>query len=316
MGIPLLWPFVSKYLCDGAIKKGMGFGNCTTFASGGAPIAPVIRQTFASLNMPILDAYGLSETSGLFCMSRMNNYVAGAVGPIVVGSECLIDHNDDRDEENQGEICYRGRLAMMGYVNEPKKTTATFDDDGWFHTGDIGYMDEYDCLHITGRIKELLVTAGGENVAPVPVETFIKKRLPALSQAIMIGDKKKYCSILVSIACEEDANGNPTSELQAHAKEVNPSIGTVEEAINDSVWHEYLRAGIKEYNANKKICVSNSSKIQYFQILHKDLSVADGTMSASMKVKRHKLAEVYQKEMDALYGDDAAQPSIAVNPRK
>merc|ERR1712228_436359 len=289
MGIPLLWPFVSKYLCDGAIKKGMGFGNCTTFASGGAPIAPVIRQTFASLNMPIVDAYGLSETAGLFSLSRMNNYVAGAVGPIVVGSEVLLDHVSDRDEDGKGEICYRGRLAMMGYV------------------------DEHDCLHITGRIKELLVTAGGENVAPVPVESFIKKRLPALSQAIMIGDKKKYCSILVSIACEEDANGNPTSELQAHAKEVNPSIGTVEEAINDSVWHEYLRAGIKEYNANKKICVSNSSKIQYFQILHKDLSVADGTMSASMKVKRHKLAEVYAKELDSLYGSN---PSVAVSPRK
>merc|ERR1712204_125255 len=129
------------------------------------------------------------------------------------------------------------------------------------------------------------VTAGGENVAHVPVESFIKKLCPALSQAIMIGDKKKYCSLLVSIACEEDAEGNPTSE-----------------------WHAHLRNAIKEYNGDKSICVSNSSTIKYFQILHKDLSVADGTMSASMKVKRHKLAEVYAREMDALYGD---KPSVA-----
>merc|ERR1712154_94635 len=153
----------------------------------------------------------------------------------------------------------------------------------------------------TGRIKELLVTAGGENVAPVPVEEYIKKRLPALSQAIMIGDKKKYCSIIVSITCEEDTSGYPTSVLQAHAKAVNPKVTTVEEAINDDVWHEYIREGIREYNADKTICVSNSSKIQYFQILHKDLSVPDGTLSASMKIKRHKLMDVYANELNALY---------------
>merc|ERR1712129_599531 len=110
--IPLSWPFVKKYLCDGAIKKAIGFGECSGFISGGAPIANTIRQTFGALNMPILDAYGLSETSGAFCMSRLNNYVVGAVGPICIGSECLIDHQNGRDEQGQGEICYRGRMAM------------------------------------------------------------------------------------------------------------------------------------------------------------------------------------------------------------
>lgn len=310
--IPRLWPFVSKRLCDGKIKKAMGFGDCDTFASGGAPLAPKIRETFAALNMPIVDAYGLSETSGAVCMSRPNNYVPGACGPIAMGSEILIEHKDDRDKTNQGEICYRGRAAMMGYINEIEKTKEAFDDEGWFHSGDIGYIDDYDCLHITGRIKELLVTAGGENVAPVPVETFIKKMCPALSQAVMIGDKRKYCSIIVSIACKED-NGIPTSELEEHAKLINPNVKTVEEAMNDDVWHQYLRKGIQEYNNNQAICVSNSCRIKYFQILHKDLSVHDGTLAASLKIKRHKLYGVYKKEIDALYGDN---PSIAVVLRK
>ena len=150
-------------------------------------------------------------------------------------------------------------------------------------------------------------------MAPVPVENFIKKVCPALSQAVMIGDKKKYCSIVVSIATEEDSDGSPTNQLQPHAKLVNPNVSTVEEAIKDKVWCEYLRKGIQEYNGNKAICVSNSCKIQYFQILHKDLNVADGTLAASLKVKRHKLYAVYKKELDALYGDN---PSIAVVPRR
>ena len=200
---------------------------------------------------------------------------------------------------------------MMGYI-VARKDQKTFDDEGYIHTGDIGYVDKYDCLHITGRIKELLVTAGGENVAPVPVEEYIKKLCPALSQAIMIGDKKKYCSILVSIAVEESGDGVPTNVLQAHAKLVNPNVGTVEQAQNDQMWHEYLRKAIRAYNKDKGICVSNSSRIKYFQILHKDLSVTDGTLAASLKVKRHKVYDVYKKEMDALYGD---KPSVAVDPR-
>ena len=157
------------------------------------------------------------------------------------------------------------------------------------------------------------MSAGGENIAPVPVENYIKEQCPALSQAIMIGDKKKYCAMLLSIACKTDKEENPTSELEAHAKLVNPNVSTVEEAMADPLWHEYIRAGISKYNGDKSICVSNSCKIQYFQILHKDLSVADGTLSASQKLKRHKLQDVYKEEMDALYAD---KPSIAVRPRK
>eukprot|EP01083_Nonionella_stella_P113663 335129_1 len=311
--IPRLWSFVKKVLCDGKIKKGMGFGSCGSYVSGGAPLAPKIRETFAALNMPIVDAYGMSETAGMMAVSLPNNFVPNAVGPVTMGNEIVIDYDPDRDEENHGEICYRGRSAMMGYIHEAEKTSKVFDDEGFIHTGDIGYIDVYDCLHITGRIKELIVTAGGENVAPVPVENYIKAVCPALSQVVMIGDKQKYCSVIVSVACEVGSDGAPTSELQAHAKAINPNIGTVEEAMVDPVWHQYIREGIKKYNSDETICVSNSSRIQYFQLLHQDLCVNNGTMSGSLKVKRHKLYDVYQKEMDSLYGDN---PQIAVVPRK
>ncbi|MCP5107496.1 MAG: AMP-binding protein, partial [bacterium] len=102
---------------------------------------------------------------------------------------------------------------MMGYLHEPQKTGKVFDSEGWLHSGDIGTFKE-NCLFITGRIKELLVTAGGENIAPAPVEFYIKKECPALSQAVMVGDKMKYCSLLVSVATEIDSKGDPTDRLQ------------------------------------------------------------------------------------------------------
>merc|ERR1719499_269879 len=164
--VPLLWDWISRSICDGKLKKAMGFAHCNQFGSGGAPLAPIIRETFAGMNMPIVDMYGLSETAGGISLGRPNNFVPGACGPVILGAELKIDHKQGRDEKKHGEVCYRGRSAMMGYINEIEKTNKTFDEDGFFHTGDVGYIDEYDCLHITGRIKELLVTAGGENVAP------------------------------------------------------------------------------------------------------------------------------------------------------
>jgi len=314
--IPLLWDWLRSAVCDRRIKKAMGFGECHQFGSGGAPLAPIVRETFAALNMAIVDLYGLSETAGAICLSRPNHFVPNACGPVMVGSEIRIDHKDGRDEKSPficGEICYRGRSAMMGYIHEIEKTNRSFDDEGYFRSGDVGYLDDAQCLHITGRIKELLVTAGGENVAPVPVENYIQEQCPALSQCIMVGDGRKYCALLVAIACVADKEENPTSELQGHAKAVSEGVSTVQEARNDALWHQYIRDGIQKYNGNRAICVSNSCKIQYFQILHKDLSVADGTLSASQKLKRHKLAEVYEEEMEALYADE---PSIAVVPRK
>lgn len=148
--VPLLWDWVSRAICDGKFKKAMGFQVCHQFASGGAPLAPNIRETFAALNMPIMDVYGLSETAGGICLTRPNNFVVGACGPVVMGSELIIEHKMERDAKGHGEICYRGRSAMMGYIHEIEKTRKTFDEDGFFHSGDVGYIDEYDCLHITG----------------------------------------------------------------------------------------------------------------------------------------------------------------------
>eukprot|EP01084_Bolivina_argentea_P103303 185057_1 len=311
--IPYLWPFVSNVLCNKVIKKAMGFQYCNTLVSGGAPLPMKVRETFAALNMPILDGYGMSETSGGFTVSRPNHYVPDACGPVIIGSEILIDQTNGNYIQNEGEICLRGRGVMMGYINEYEKTKKIFDDCGYLHSGDIGYIDKYSCLHITGRIKELIITAGGENIAPIPVENYIKQLIPSLSQAIMIGDKKKYCSMVVSIASEIDKNGNPNSELQPHAKLVNSKINTVEEAQNDPIWHQTLRDALIKYNNNKEICISNACRIQYFQILPSDLSVNNGTLSASLKMKRHKLYDVYKKEIGALYGDN---PQIAVHPNK
>ena len=156
---------MSRVLCDARIKQGIGFGVCDLFVSGAAPLAGTVRELFAALNMPVTDAYGLSQTTGSICASRRNKFVPDAVGPAVMGGELMIEHKDGPDQGTRGEICYRGRSAMMD------KTRRTFDGETFLHTGDVGYIDGYDCLHITGRIKELLVTAAERTSRRCPWRT-------------------------------------------------------------------------------------------------------------------------------------------------
>lgn len=166
--IPKMWPFISKYLCDGLIKSRLGFENTTQLGSAGGVLPKAVRNTFASLNMPLLDAYGMSECGGGICSTRMNNLIGDSVGPPLEGCEFRIEHEDGRDPNGHGEICFRGRNCCMGYLFEPEKTAQLFDKNGWLHSGDIGYIKN-NCVYVTGRIKELLVTSGGENIAPIPV---------------------------------------------------------------------------------------------------------------------------------------------------
>ena len=116
-------------------------------------------------------------------------YKVGSCGPPMPGVELKIDHEEGRDAPGEGEICFRGRHIMLGYMKNEEKSREAIDDDGWLHSGDVGRIDSDGFLFITGRIKELIITAGGENIAPVPVESAIKRHLPAISNAMMVGDQ-------------------------------------------------------------------------------------------------------------------------------
>merc|ERR1712139_634805 len=169
-------------------------------------------------------------------------------------------------ESQQGEICFRGRHIMMGYLANPDfgeehvkdmedKTAASIDSIGWLHSGDKGCIDTNGMLKITGRYKELIIGAGGENIAPVPVEENLKLLCPALSNVMMVGDNRKYNIALVSLQAEGSTGEFPgTDNLAGVALAVNPQIKTISQAMQDPVWQKYIQDGIEGTNNTPHVC--------------------------------------------------------------
>lgn len=186
------------------IKEALGLDACLMALTGAAPLAANIMEYFASLDIDLLEVYGMSESTGGTTLNTPLLHQFGSVGPPVGPIEVKIDHVPGRDNEGEGEVCYRGRSIMMGYMKDPVKTKEAIDADGWLHSGDVGAMstDGNHMLRITGRLKELIITAGGENIAPVPIEDKVKQTCPAVSNAMMIGDKRKYNVMLLTVKTE------------------------------------------------------------------------------------------------------------------
>jgi long-chain-fatty-acid--CoA ligase ACSBG len=207
---------------------------------------------------------------------------------------------DKGDKPGNGEVCFRGRHVMMGYMHNQAKTDETIDEDGWLRSGDVGKVDaDTDMLAITGRIKELIITAGGENIAPVPVEDKLKELLPGISNAMMIGDKRKYNTVILTLRQVPDPNedGAFTEKLFGNSLEVS-GAKTVAEAKADPKWKETIEAAIAAYN---KTAISNAQKIQKYTILDTDFSVPGGELTATQKLKRNVVVEKYAKDIEAMY---------------
>ena len=220
-------------------------------------------------------------------------------------------------EEAQGEICFRGRHIMMGYLANPdlgaahvaeinKKNASAIDADGWLHSGDKGCMSATGMVRITGRYKELIIGAGGENVAPVPVEDTVKLHCEAISNIMMVGDKRKFNVAIITLKCK-GATGEEagSSDLDGAALSLVPGCTTVQEACESVDFVKAIETAIKKANADGMCCPSNASKIQKFTILPLDVSVNTGELGPTLKLKRSVVAKKYSKEIDALYAPGA-----------
>lgn len=151
--------------------------------------------------MPLINAYGLSETSGGATLQEFPNYKLDKAGKPLPGSEIKI-YNPD--ENGIGEICIRGRNVFMGYLKNEGDTIEVLDSDRFFHTGDIGFLDNDGFLEITGRLKEIIITAGGENISPLPIEQRLKEVCPLISNCVIIGDEMKYLICLFTLKVKTD----------------------------------------------------------------------------------------------------------------
>ena len=284
------------------VKKALGLDRCKFAMTGAAPITTDTLQYFGSLGLQINEVYGMSESCGATTFSVDATHKWGSCGFAMPGCEVKVDHSPSRgDAKDNGELCYRGRHIMMGYLKDKVKTDEAIDEDGWLHSGDLGKQDKFGMFYITGRIKELIVSAGGEKYPPIPCEDTMKKNCSGLANVMMVGDKRKYNVLLVTCKSKVDAtSGVPLQELDGDACDVDPKCKTVAEAQKSKVWAEYIKKGIEKYNSQ---ATSNAHKVQYHYILDEDFSVAKGQLTATLKLKRSVCMDMYKKEIDSMYKD-------------
>ncbi|KAI4494503.1 hypothetical protein M0802_008824 [Mischocyttarus mexicanus] len=297
------WGYViAKWLVFDKVKTTLGLDKCKLFVTAAAPLSTEVKKYFLSLDIPIMEAFGMSECSGAHSLSLLENYSLSSVGTVLPGFRTKLENPN---ETGEGEVCMHGRHVFMGYLNEPEKTNEAKDQKGWLHSGDIGRIDANGVLYITGRIKELIITAGGENVPPVHIEELILSELPVLSNALLIGDKRKYLTVLVTLKAETKAGtGEPLDDLTPDTltwlKSIGSNAKTVSEIINskDPLVHTEIEEAIKRTNLK---ATSNAQKVQKFRILPHDFSIPTGELGPTLKLKRNVVTNMYADLIEEMY---------------
>lgn len=304
------------YLADSIvfskIKKGLGLDKCKLFMTGAAPISTEVLKYFGSLDIQIMNLYGASECCGPVTFNLPKNFkhyvkIPGqrqkrvCCGRKFTGEELELYSPDD---SKNGEIICKGRHVFMGYINKREKTCQVIDSQGYYHSGDIGYLDNDGFLTITGRIKEILITRGGENIAPVLIENNIKKELSdIISNVVVIGDAQKYLTCLITLKCVISEDEIPTRILEKSVSKFMKMLGSTlvntEDARECNILKKFIEGGI--IKANKK-AVSNAQTVKKFRILLDDFSVATDELTPTLKLKRAIILEKNQSVIDELYG--------------
>jgi long-chain acyl-CoA synthetase len=270
---------IAQKLVFSKLKARTG-GRLRYFVSGGAPLSPDINKFFFAAGMTILEGYGLTETSPVITVNTPQNFRIGTVGKVVDGVEVKI--------ADDGEILTRGPYVMKGYYNKPDATREAIDQDGWFHTGDIGELRD-GFLAITDRKKDLIVTAGGKKVAPQPLENKVKTN-KYVAQAVMIGDKRKFPSMLIVPNFDQlerwAAKRNIIWTDRAQLLRMPTIQAKMEKEVNEEL------AGAAHFEMPKKI-----------GLLEHDFSIERGELTPTQKVKRRAIDKHYKALIDSLYDE-------------
>lgn len=265
------------------LRRMIGLDRLRRGTTGAAPISPDLLRWYRAIGVPVLEGYGMTESSGVISVNVMDDYKTGSIGKVVPGGEVKIAPD--------GEILYRGANVFKGYWNKPEKTAETVTEDGWLKTGDVGRIDNQGFLTITGRAKDIIITAGGKNITPAEIENRLKFS-PYISDAVVIGDKRKFLSCLVMIDQENvekfaQDNKVPFSDFRSlcAAREVRDLIGGVIEETN----REFARV----------------EQIKDFRLIDVLLTAEDEELTATMKLKRSFVETKHKKLIDEMYGKDA-----------
>jgi long-chain acyl-CoA synthetase len=253
-------------------------GNLKQANTGAAPIAKEILEFFFACGVPVLEGYGMTETSTVCTTQTRERYKIGTVGFAIPGSEVRI--------ADDGEILLKGPNIFQGYYKMQDESWGTIVD-GWMHTGDLGSLDEDGFLSITGRKKDIIITAGGKNLTPANIENDLKQNR-WISQAVMHGDRRPYPVVLITLDPEE---------APALAKELGLEDADLAALAEEPKVHERIQAILDEVNRN----YAQVEQVKKFTILDHDLSQETGELTPTLKVKRNVVNEKYADRFEALY---------------
>jgi long-subunit acyl-CoA synthetase (AMP-forming) len=284
---PLLFPVAKKIVFD-KVRQRLGLDRARICVTSAAPISRDTLEFFLALGIPLLEVYGMSECTGPATYSPPERYRTGKCGVCLPGAELKLAED--------GEICIRGKHVFKGYLKDAESTKNALDAEGWLHSGDIGTIDAEGFLQITDRKKDLLITAGGENIAPQVLEGHLKG-IPIVAQAVVIGDRRKYLAALVTLDPER---------LKAEAELAGSPARNVTDAAKCALFRKHLEKQIETVNEK----LARVQTIKRFTIIPQEFTIDGGELTPTMKVKRKVVNEKYKSEIEALYpAEDASSAS-------
>jgi long-chain acyl-CoA synthetase len=254
-------------------------GKIRFMISGGAPLSAEIAEFFGAAGLYILEAYGLTETSPAISLNQADKFKYGTVGPVLPNVEVKIAED--------GEILSRGDHIMLGYYNKDAETKEVIDEEGWFHTGDIGHLDDEGFLVITDRKKNIIVTSGGKNIAPQPIENQLVSN-KFIEQVLVIGDNRNYCTAVIVLAKESLVKWLNANNIE------QPEFNTIND--NDKI-RELIRSEIEKNITN----LASYETIKDFYLTTDAFTIENDMLTPTLKVKRKIVEEKYKDEINKMY---------------
>ncbi|MCM1355525.1 MAG: long-chain fatty acid--CoA ligase [Staphylococcus sp.] len=261
------------------LRHAIGIDTANIFPTAGAPVSPKIVEFFHSCGINIVVGYGLSETTATVCCFPATGWEIGSVGTPIPFVEVKIG--------DENEVLVKSPMVMSGYYNKPAETAAAFTADGWFRTGDAGYIDNHGALFLTDRLKDLFKTSNGKYIAPQALETLLGDD-KYIDQIAIIGDRRKFVSALIV---------PDYTALKTFAERERISYHSMDELVRNPKVYEMLSNRIAEHQKH----LASYEKVKRFTILPNPFSMANGELTNTLKVKRHAINRIYAKEIDTMY---------------
>lgn len=269
---------LAERLVYSKLKKAIGLADAKACVSGAAPIAVEVLELFHSLGIRVLEVYGQSEDTGPTSFNRPDRFRLGTVGPTLPGVSVKI--------ADDGEILVKGPNVFLGYYKDPAATKEALTMDGWLRSGDLGTVDGQGFLHITGRKKDIIITAGGKNITPGNIEEALKQH-PLIAEAVVIGDRRKFLVALITLDLEALERFASERGLSGEALHEQPAV------------QEELQRAVDGVNAT----LAKVETIKRFRVLPEPFSIEAGELTPTLKLKRRVVQERYAAEIDAMYAE-------------